>query len=61
LFKKITITLFTLLIFFLPAVSCAGPIDSSSHQPPSAYPSVDEYIQNQMKETGIPGVSVAGG
>ena len=59
MFKKITITLFTLLIFFLPAVSCSGSIDSSSTQPPSACPFVDEYIQNQMKEAGIPGVSVA--
>ena len=59
MFKKITITLFTLLIFFLPAVSCSGSIDSSSTHPPSACPFVDEYIQNQMKEAGIPGVSVA--
>jgi putative pyoverdin transport system ATP-binding/permease protein len=48
-----------LLIFCAPAPACSPSLKTTSSQLPSAYPAVDEFIQKQMREAGIPGVAVA--
>ena len=56
---KLAGLLLALFILCAPALACSAAINPVSSQPPSAYPEVDEFIESQMREAGIPGVAVA--
>ena len=59
MFTKLVGVFFALLILVAPALACSQSIVTTSAQAASAYPAVDEFIEKQMQEAGIPGVAVA--